>query len=335
MSVPKEEALLLLGWAVASGRGAPVAGRPLQGILEKEDLQQKGLREWERTKALGGRIVFYEDPDYPPLLREIKEPPAFIYVKGSLPREPLLAIVGARKASPYGLRIAREWSRYLASAGLGIVSGLALGIDSQAHRGALEAGGYTLAVLGAGLDNLYPPQNRKLAEEIVDQGGALVTEFPLGSQPERWHFPRRNRILAGLCQGVLVVEAALRSGSLITARVAVEEGREVMAVPGSIFSEQSRGTHLLLREGAHPVTSPEEVLDILGISLQRNEEKNGLSISEAEEAVLERLSEDPKSYDDLLLETGLSPGELSERLLSLEMKGLIQELPGKRYQRLV
>ena len=335
--MPPEERLLLLGLVTLTGKNL-VRSRasPKELKISREEAIFYGRKEWEKAAELGIRIVFTEDPEYPPILKEIGDHPAFLYVKGELkPEVVYLAVVGTRKPTAYGRKVALEWSRELAAAGLGIVSGLALGIDTEAHRGALSAGGYTVAVLGSGLDWIYPYENRKLAEEIVARGGALISEFPLGSRPERWHFPRRNRIISGMSKGVLVVEAAQRSGSLITARLAAEQGREVMAVPGSVFSETSRGTHYLIREGAYPVNSPKDVVEVLGLTIEVVEKKyeNKIELSSAEEGLLERLSFSPKHFDELVAETGLPVSELSELLLHLELKGLVRSLPGKFFQR--
>ncbi len=327
MDLP-EDRLYLLGQAVLKGAAPVISPKRIKNSYPEKEILSLGRREWEKAGDLG----LFDDPFYPALLKEIPDPPAFLYVRGTLRDDlPALALVGARRATPYGLRIAREWAREVALAGAGVVSGLALGVDAEAHRGALEAGGYTVAVLGSGLDVVYPYQHRALAEEIVACGGALISEFPLGARPERWHFPRRNRIIAGLCRAVLVVEAAERSGSLITARLAAEVGREVLAVPGSIFSPQSRGTHRLLKEGAWPATSVEDLLEALGLEGKKSSEKE---LPAEEDPLLAYISYYPKHFDEIAAESGLSVAELSARLLELELRGLIQELPGKYFQRL-
>ncbi|OAQ20745.1 DNA-processing protein DprA [Thermosulfurimonas dismutans] len=333
-----EEKLFLLGFVILTGKSLSMAKLAVQepNVSEGEAVL-RGREEWQKAAKLGAKIVFFEDPEYPSILKEIKDPPAFLYVKGRLESEACyLAMVGTRKPTPYGRKVAFEWAKELASLGLGIVSGLALGIDTEAHRGALSAEGYTVAVLGSGLDWIYPYENRKLAEKIVARGGALISEFPFGSRPERWRFPRRNRIISGMSKGVLVVEAAQRSGSLITARLAADQGREVMAVPGSVFSEASQGTHYLIREGAYPVTSPKDVIEVLGVIREINEEKNDnvVGLSPSEEKLLGVLSVNPKHFDELIAETGLPVTELSELLLLLELKGLVQSLPGKFFQRM-
>ncbi|QJA05381.1 DNA-protecting protein DprA [Thermosulfurimonas marina] len=329
-----EERLALLGLAAEKGLA------PGFGVPAPRALAPRGREILKILERLGAEPLFFEDQTYPSLLREIPDPPAFLLVKGRLRTEvPLVAVVGARKATAYGRRVAFEWSARLADSGVGIVSGLALGVDTEAHRGALSAGGYTVAVLGTGPDLVYPRDNRRLAEEILAAGGALISEYPPGARPERWRFPRRNRLISGLSLGVLVVEAAERSGALITARLALDQGREVMAVPGSIFSPQSVGVHQLLKLGAHPVTSPEEVLEILGLSRpaaptpQGPDEPLSVEVSSLAQRVLAVLGAYPRHFDEILAETGLSVSELSEALLELEMEGLIQSLPGKFYQR--
>jgi len=328
---PSEERLILVGLAVRKGY-APVW--PVRNLpAGEEELISEGRREWERAGERGVSLTFYGDPDYPELLREMSDPPAFLYVRGRVREDrPLLAVVGARKATPYGLRIAREWSREVVRAGAGVVSGLALGVDTAAHRGALEGEGYTVAVLGSGADVIYPYPNRGLASEIVARGGAVLSEFPLGAGPERWRFPRRNRIIAGLSRAVLVVEAAERSGSLITARLAADLGREVLAVPGSVFSPLSRGTHHLLKAGAWPATSPEDLLEALGLSSAATPAPAPESEG-PQDPLLALIPPYPKHFDELVAESGLTVTELSARLLELELAGLVQELPGRYYQR--
>ena len=333
MGLP-ERHLALLGLAAEKGL-APVAG-----FASPPSLVPQGRKTLEALQRIGAEPVFFEDEGYPALLRQIADPPAFLLVRGRLRTEiPLLAVVGSRKATPYGRRVALEWSRRLAESGVGIVSGLALGVDTEAHRGALSAGGYTVAVLGSGPEVIYPRENRHLAEEILAAGGALVSEFPPGARPERWRFPRRNRLISGLSLGVLVVEAAERSGALITAGMALDQGREVLAVPGSIFSPQSAGVHYLLKQGAHPVTSPEEVLEILGITSGKQAPSSTSSgpspedLSPHAREVLAALGPYPRHFDEILEATGLSVSQLAEALLELEMEGLIQGLPGHFYQR--
>lgn len=288
----------------------------------------------------GNRILTLADPEYPPALLEIPDPPTLLYVKGdvALLSRPSLAVVGARSATPQGLDNARAFARVLAESGLTIVSGLALGIDTAAHRGALDAaGGRTVAVIGTGADRVYPARNRDLAHRVVERG-AIVSEFPLGTPPLAHNFPRRNRIIAGLARGVLVVEAATDSGSLITARLAGENGREVMAIPGSIHSPLSRGCHRLIRDGAKLVETAADVLEELrwqvvpAASTPPSDERPAIDPQAAR--VLEAMGFDPVTPEVLVERCGLTLDALYAILLALELEGRVASLPGSRYQRL-
>ncbi len=288
----------------------------------------------------GNHIVTLADPDYPPSLLEITDPPTLLYVKGdaSLLARPSLAIVGARSATAQGAANAQAFADALARAGLAIVSGLALGIDAAAHRGALEADGATIAVIGTGADRVYPARNRSLAHRIAEHG-VIVGEFPLGTPPVAANFPRRNRIIAGLARGVLVVEAATSSGSLITARLAAENGREVLAIPGSIHAPLSRGCHRLIRDGAKLVETADDVLDELrwGSAKKIEPAQDAPRVSDDAPdtaAVLAALGHDPVDLDTLLARSGLTLDALYAILLALELDGRIAGLPGGRYQRL-
>ncbi len=288
-------------------------------------------------------VVTLADPRYPRLLLEITDPPPLLYVQGdaNLLSTPALAIVGSRNASPQGRADARRFAETLAVRGHAIVSGLALGIDAAAHDGAL-AGGTTVAVIGTGADIVYPSTHRALAHRIAATG-AIVSELPLGTKPAAHQFPRRNRIIAGLSRGVLVIEAAARSGSLITARLASECGREVFAVPGSIHSPLSKGCHQLIRQGAKLVESVDDVLDELGgwapsssclagcDALPRQDEDDG----EDGEPLLDLLGFDPVLPDELARRAGCTPARLAALLLDLELAGRLTRLPGGRVQRLV
>ncbi|BAU46606.1 DNA-binding protein [Sulfurifustis variabilis] len=285
-------------------------------------------------------LVTWTDPDYPPLLREIADAPVALYVRGERAAlaEPQLAIVGSRNASLVGQQNAAAFARALARAGLTITSGLAMGVDAAAHRGALEAGGRTVAVAGHGLDLVYPARHRELAEAIARRG-ALVSEFPIGTPPHAGNFPVRNRIISGLATGVLVVEAALRSGSLITARLAAEQGREVFALPGSIHSPLARGCHALIRQGAKLVEDAGHVLEELGALLPSVPSVSSRSTHEASNLdddarrLLRLLSHDPLSIDALIEHSGLTPDIVSSILLTLELRGLVTAGPGATYQR--
>lgn len=281
------------------------------------------------------------DKEYPPLLREIAQPPPILFVSGDkkLLASPQLAIVGSRNPTPTGIENSTAFARALSRVGLTITSGLALGIDSAAHRGALDAGSCTVAVVGTGIDRIYPERHNELAREIAEQG-ALVSEFPLGTPPKAENFPRRNRIISGLSLGTLVVEAALQSGSLITARHAVEQGREVFAIPGSIHSPLTRGCHALIRQGAKLVETAQDILEELGALTQLAAQP--LEPTETSDTTLEnpRLAEllryvgyDPVSVDILVERSGLTADYISSMLLELELHGVVEACPGGKYVR--
>jgi DNA processing protein len=277
------------------------------------------------------------DPAYPAAWLDIDDPPLMVYVVGdpaALARTGI-AVVGSRNATAQGISNAKQFSQALAATGLSIVSGLALGIDGAAHEGALEAGGVTVGVLGTGVDVIYPSRHRDLAARIVDKGGALVSEAPLGTPALPRLFPKRNRLISGLVRGVLVVEAALRSGSLITARVAAEQGRDVFALPGSIHSPLAKGCHQLIKQGAKLVDDARDILDeISGLPLEsRLREPSAQQDVTAEPEWLKLAGWDPFTLDELAQRTGGSAGELSAALLDWELDGRIDRLPGARWQK--
>ena len=282
----------------------------------------------------GQHILTLADAAYPRALLEIPDPPNVLYVRGNpaLLDKTALAIVGSRNATPQGVQTAESFAKALAGKDLVIVSGLALGIDAAAHRGTLAVGGNTVAVIGTGADRLYPARNRDLALAIAEHG-AIVSEFPLGTPAIAANFPRRNRIISGLARGVLVVEAAPESGSLITARLAAEQGREVFAIPGSIHSPVARGCHQLIKQGAKLVETASDVLEELGnldpIPLPETPPPDS-----GENPLLTALGHDPCSLDELAERSGLGTDTLLGELLSLELAGRIAPLPGNRYQRL-
>ncbi|WP_435627954.1 DNA-processing protein DprA [Candidatus Ferrigenium straubiae] len=282
------------------------------------------------------RIVTLADGEYPQALLNTSDPPLLLYVKGRLDllNRPALAVVGSRNATPQGLSNAEAFARSLSNAGLCVISGMAHGIDAAAHRGALSCQGNncgsSIAVVGTGLDKVYPAANRDLAHALAGRG-ALVSEFPLGTPPLAANFPRRNRIISGMSSGCLVVEASLQSGSLITARLALEQGREVFAIPGSIHAPQSKGCHALLKQGAKLVETAQDILEELG----------GLPAPPlpatqqgADSALLELIGFDPVDLDTLGARCGLTVSELSAMLLTLELEGRISALPGGQYQRI-
>lgn len=303
------------------------------------------------------RILVLGDPDYPPLLLEMADPPLLLYAMGQVDRlrgaQPRIAMVGSRNPTPQGAGNARAFAKTFAEGGWTVVSGLALGVDGAAHEGALQAtlhsdlGLATIAVVGTGLDRVYPRQHRELAHRIA-QHGVILSECSLGTPPLAHHFPKRNRILAGLSHGVLVVEAALQSGSLITARLAAEQGKEVFAIPGSIHAPQSRGCHALIRQGAKLVESAQDVLEelrhvtfgaggsVTGVgAVSENEAvSTDCSVHGKETFLLQALGHDPVGLDALLERTGLDASTLQARLLELELAGVVGRLPGGLFQRI-
>jgi len=285
--------------------------------------------------APGNRLLTLADTDYPPALLTIADPPILLYAKGdvALLHRPAFAVVGARAATKQGEANAAAFAQTLAKSGLTIVSGLAAGIDAAAHRGALKEKASTIAVIGTGIDRIYPARNEALAREIAEKG-CILSEFPLGTPPVAANFPRRNRLIAGLARGCLVVEAAKQSGSLITARLSAEAGREVFAIPGSIHSPQSKGCHALIKQGAKLVETAQDILEEL--HWERVADPAGLpSVREAEtDPILVALGGDPCDLDTLAARTGLSADALMARLLPLELEGRVAQLPGGRYQRL-
>jgi DNA processing protein len=282
-------------------------------------------------------LLTWNDAGYPAALRDLPAPPAWLYVKGDAAwlSRPMLAIVGSRHATPQGLRDAEALARALSDAGLTIVSGLALGIDTAAHGGGLGGLGSSVAVVGTGLDRVYPARNKALAHRLAAEG-AIVSEFAIGTLPKSGHFPRRNRIISGLSMGVLVIEAALESGSLITARLAAEQGRDVFALPGSIHSALAKGCHRLIKQGAKLVESANDVLEELGHLLPKpadHAESSSAAVVEEDE-LLEQLAGGPLVLDQLAARLGLTVEDVSVKLLAAEMRGAVAKLPGGLYQRL-
>ncbi|MDN5279072.1 MAG: processing protein [Clostridiales bacterium] len=292
----------------------------------------------ELLEKKGVRMICFGDDDYPPLLREIPDSPVVLFALGDadLKNRPALAIVGARKGTQLGYDIARDFAYELAAAGFVIVSGLALGIDTYAHRGALEAEGRTFAILGGGPDVIYPRGNQRIREKLLNNSGALLSEYPPGVIARPWHFPVRNRIISGICVGTLVIEASARSGSLITARLAAEQNREVFAVPGNIRSSLAEGTLNLIQEGANLVTDPAEIIEYFSHLLPKNKKLEIQAeiddLTGEEKRLLQHLSAEPKSVEHLL-ETGTWKRErLFSLLLTLEMRDYLIKLPGNCYQ---
>ncbi|MDU0457094.1 MAG: DNA-processing protein DprA [Geobacteraceae bacterium] len=294
--------------------------------------------ECRRLEASGARLVMFTSGDYPKALFQIPDPPPFLYVKGSLPAgEVAVAVVGSRRATSYGLMTTARLSGELAARGVCVVSGLARGVDTAAHRGALQADGRTIGVLGCGIDRIYPPENRALFEEMTRKG-CLVSEYPLGTLPLAENFPRRNRIISGLSLGVLVIEAAENSGSLITAQYALEQGRDVFAVPGNISFASSRGCNRLIKQGAKLVDCVEDILEELPgrerLSVDEplfREPPRSFALSPKEAAIYELLVRSPLHIDEIISQTELTAGEVSSMLLHLELKGAVTSLPGTHY----
>jgi DNA processing protein len=286
------------------------------------------------ARRLGIDAVAWGDPAYPALLAPIPDAPLVLWLKGnaSVLAQPSVAIVGSRAATPYGLEAASRLAGDLAAAGALVVSGLARGVDSAAHRGALQAGGQTAAVLGSGVDVVYPPEHQTLAETIVGRG-VLVSELPPGTPPRAFHFPARNRIISGLSLAVVVVEAAEKSGSLITAGCALDQGRAVLAVPGNILSGRHRGCHALIRDGAAVVESAEDVLAELRTSSLRSVVEVAIGASPSDPLLTSMLPGESYDIESLRRETGLTAAQLLSRLLELELRGAVRRLDGGRFIR--
>lgn len=322
--------------------GVPgIRRQQLDGFSRLEDCRDLAVRQLEGIRALGGTILPFDAPEYPEMLREIPDPPVVLHALGDirLAKSSCVAVVGSRSATSYGRRVAYAFAETLGAHSLTVVSGLALGIDSEAHWGALKGGGNTIAVLGCGLDVVYPRQNRNLYQEICGRG-LLLSEYPLGTQPDGFRFPARNRIIAGLSRGIIVVEAARKSGSLITAQMALDFGREVFAVPGQVDSYKSEGTHWLLKQGAQLVTSGAEIVEELCSTAFTSGEKmkgdpeNPLSGLDPDAvALLRHLEPYPMSRDELSEKAGLTPARLSELVLFLELEGHVEMLAGDMVRR--
>ncbi len=301
-------------------------------------------QDLEAFLSQGGHLIPFDDPRYPPLLKEISKPPAALWCRGdpAALRDPLIGIVGSRRPTQYGRRVASTLSADLATAGFGVVSGGAYGIDAAGHAGALQAGGRSVAVLGTGIDRDYPAAHADLFSHLA-RDGACVTEFPPGAPPRPAHFPIRNRIISGLARGVVVVEAGARSGALITARFAMEQNREVFAVPGELFNELSAGPHALIRRGAVLVTGVEDILEEItalfpprhGVSAKprRKEALPPVDLPEELERILALVETSPRSGDSIIQSSGLSPAVTLEALTQLELLNLVEQLPGQRFAR--
>ncbi|WP_425449201.1 DNA-processing protein DprA [Dethiothermospora halolimnae] len=289
----------------------------------------------EKVHKLNINIISIYDDEYPKLLKNIYSPPKILYIKGSINEEDYnaISIVGSRKATSYGHWAAEKFSKELSRAGVTVVSGMAKGIDTTVHKGAIEGNGRTIAVLGSGIDVIYPKSNRRLYNEIIDSGG-VISEFPIGTIPRPYNFPQRNRIISGLTLGVIVVEATEKSGSLITAEHALEQGRDVFALPGNINSLYSKGTNKLIKDGAYPIVDIDDIFEEI-IELRKKVKENEIIranyqyLSIEEKNILKLISENPKHCDIISYRTGINIQKVNSILTILEMKGLVKQLPGK------
>jgi len=319
------------GEAEGEGEISLEAARCLAGPMpERIGALTHASLEW--AAQAGNHLVLFGDPEYPPSLQHIADPPLLLYAKGDLNllRREGVAVVGARNATLQGKSNARQFARALSGAGMPVVSGLALGIDAAAHEGGLDGPGGTVAVIGTGIDRIYPRRNAGLARRIAEEG-CLVSEFALGTAVQPEHFPIRNRIIAGMTRATLVVEAAARSGSLITAHAAITAGREVFVLPGSVLSPQSVGCHALIREGARLVATPEHLLEDLGLPMP---DAAPAPIDQAAGWLLAALGHDPIGADELATRLQLPPSDMQASLLALELAGVVERLPGGAFQRL-
>ena len=338
----------ILSSSIATLRQVPGVGPKLAERINAARRELDPHVELQRCRQQGVRVVPFDDPEYPEAIRSIPDPPILLYVKGELREADQLAValVGARKATPYGIRIAERLAGSLARVGITVVSGLARGIDAAAHRGAIRAGGRTVAVLGNGLGSIYPPEHAELADEVA-ANGALLSESCMEQLPLAGLFPQRNRLIAGLSLGIVVVEAAPRSGSLSTAQHAMEQNREVFAVPGPIDNLGSRGCHALIRDGAKLVETVDDILEELGplaraVRIEAETTSGAtaptrraeLSLSDHERALLGQLDDLPRGVDELIGRSGLGPSQVMSTLAILEMRRLIKRAPGNQFVRL-
>jgi len=279
-------------------------------------------------------LLTWLDEGYPRRLKDINQPPPVVYVRGEVtPQDEwAVAVVGTRRITPYGRQVTEEVAAFLARNGVTVVSGLARGIDSTAHKAALNAGGRSIAVLGSGVDRIYPDENRELAERMIERG-ALISDYPLGTPPEGTNFPPRNRLISGLCIAVVIVEAGHKSGALITADFAANQGREVFAVPGNIFAPQSKGTNRLVRDGAHPLLSPEDLLAALDLTMvtEHQSARTVLPADATEAALFEILGHEPLHVDEIGLLAKLPIAQVSSSLALMELKGMVRQVGGMQY----
>lgn len=308
--------------------------------FKKEDLD----KEFALAKKCGLKIITLEDEDYPENLKNIPDPPIVLYVKGEIREEDKLsiAIVGSRRASYYGLSSAEKFAFDLSNLGFTIVSGMARGIDTASHKGALKGGGRTIAVMGSGFNHLYPPENKELVEKIA-KNGAVISEFPINEEPKKENFPRRNRVISGLSLGVLVIEAARNSGALITADFALEQGREVFALPGKVDSGTSFGTNGLIKQGAKLVSGVQDILEEFNLSIETKEPGKdktegkdipGQDLTSKESLLYNMISNEPLPLNEIIEQTNMDISQISDIILRLQLKKLIKQLPGKEFVRI-
>jgi DNA processing protein len=313
----------------AAGLSPRLAERVVQ-IRASVDLE----KYMAKVTAQGIQVLTWEDELYPLRLKEIDQSPPVIYVRGLITAEDAwaVAVVGTRRISAYGRQVAEELAAYLASNGVTVISGLARGVDATAHQAALKAGGRTIAVLGSGVDRIYPPEHMQLASRIISSG-AVMSDYPPGTAPDAANFPPRNRIISGMSMATVVVEAGETSGALITAQFAVDQGREVFAVPGNILAVQSKGTNRLIAQGAHPMLSPGDLLDVLNLRrvTEQREARRILPGNEIEAKLLSVLTHEPLHMDDIRNQTGLPIERVSATLVMMELKGLVRQVGGMNY----
>lgn len=335
----------------AFGEPENIFNMDMHELMRVEDIGEErarriiGFKEWdrvdkeiERINKNNVRVLTIKDKGYPQALKQLNDAPVVLYVKGEIMESDryAIAMVGSRTPTPYGNQVAEGMSYDLGRKGLTIVSGMARGIDTSSHKGAIKAGGRTIAVLGSGLDVPYPRENKRLMDEIM-ASGAIISEFPMGTLPDKGNFPKRNRIISGLSLGVIVVEATIDSGSLITVGYALEQGKEVFAVPGNITSRKSKGTNDLIKKGARLIESADEVIDELrhqlkGIIKEGKDDVRLLPpITKDEEMIVNSLDNEPRHIDDIVRQTKLSANKVLSLLLSLELKGIVKQMDGKRF----
>lgn len=321
--------------SIAAMQEAHLDRRSMENLLEARR-NVNPARELERIHQAGLHVYTWDSPDYPVNLRNIDQPPPVLFARGRFTSQDewAVALVGTRRASAYGREVSLVLATELARNGITVVSGLALGIDTVAHRAAVEAGGRTLAVMGSGVDQIYPPQNRGLAEVIAGQG-ALLSDYPLGTRPDAGNFPPRNRIISGLSRGIVIVEAGERSGALITARFAAEQGREVFAVPGSILHPGSVGCNALIRDGATPLLSVDDLLETLNLTRlsEQIDVRQSVPADPQEEQMLNCLSAQPSHVDEIVRASALTPAQVSSMLAVMELKGLVRQVGALQYVR--